>query len=117
MRPFMFRFRAVPRRAPPAGGRLLRGSPPRPACTSRAASSRWSIWVEDKWFRTGPGGTGFRQVRRQLRRLLLGEYKGVENGCEQVCFVDAATKTYLEELGGMNMMAVHKGWPQWRPRP
>ena len=50
----------------------------------------------------------FRQVRRQLRRSLLGEYKGVENGCEQVCFVDAATKTYLEELGGMNMMAVHK---------
>jgi branched-chain amino acid aminotransferase len=32
----------------------------------------------------------------------------LENGCEQVCFVDAATKTYLEELGGMNMFAVHK---------
>ena len=25
-----------------------------------------------------------------------------------MCFVDAATKTYLEELGGMNMMVVHK---------
>ncbi len=39
---------------------------------------------------------------------LLGEYTGIDHGCEQVCFVDAATKTYLEELGGMNMMVVHK---------
>ena len=67
-----------------------------------------SIWVEDKWFRTGPGGTGFAKCGGNYAASLLGEYKGVENGCEQVCFVDAATKTYLEELGGMNMMAVHK---------
>ncbi len=39
---------------------------------------------------------------------LLGEYRGISEGCEQVCFVDAATKTYLEELGGMNMMVVYK---------
>ena len=64
--------------------------------------------VEDKWFRTGPGGTGFAKCGGNYAASLLGEYKGVENGCEQVCFVDAATKTYLEELGGMNMMAVHK---------
>ena len=35
-------------------------------------------------------------------------YTGIDHGCQQVCFVDAATKTYLEELGGMNMMVVHK---------
>ncbi|RIY19525.1 branched chain amino acid aminotransferase, partial [Gardnerella vaginalis] len=32
----------------------------------------------------------------------------IEHGCEQVCFVDAATKTYLEELGGMNVFVLHK---------
>ena len=67
-----------------------------------------SIWVEDKWFRTGPGGTGFAKCGGNYAASLIGEYKGIENGCEQVCFVDAATKTYLEELGGMNMMIVHK---------
>lgn len=67
-----------------------------------------SIWVEDTWFRTGPGGTGFAKCGGNYAASLLGEYKGIENGCEQVCFVDAATKTYLEELGGMNMMVVHK---------
>ena len=67
-----------------------------------------SIWVEDKWFRTGPGGTGFAKCGGNYAASLLGEYRGIAEGCEQVCFVDAATKTYLEELGGMNMMAVYK---------
>lgn len=67
-----------------------------------------SIWVEDQWFRTGPGGTGFAKCGGNYAASLVGEYRGIEHGCEQVCFVDAATKTYLEELGGMNMFAVHK---------
>ena len=57
---------------------------------------------------SGPYFPGFAKCGGNYAASLLGEYKGVENGCEQVCFVDAATKTYLEELGGMNMMAVHK---------
>ena len=44
------------------------------------------------------------RFQNSAKRLYLPEL----NGCEQVCFVDAATKTYLEELGGMNMMVVHK---------
>lgn len=67
-----------------------------------------SIWVEDKWFRTGPGGTGFAKCGGNYAASLVGEYNGINHGCEQVCFVDAATKTYLEELGGMNMFTVHK---------
>ena len=94
-------------RARPAGGRLLRDRlPVRPVLPGRRQAGEHL--VEDKWFRTGPGGTGFAKCGGNYAASLLGEYKGVENGCEQVCFVDAATKTYLEELGGMNMMAVHK---------
>ena len=66
------------------------------------------IYVEDDDVRAVKGGTGYTKCGGNYAASLLGEYKGVENGCEQVCFVDAATKTYLEELGGMNMMAVHK---------
>lgn len=67
-----------------------------------------SIWVENKWFRTGPGGTGFAKCGGNYAASLLGENRGKDQGCEQVCFVDAASKTYLEELGGMNMFVVHK---------
>lgn len=67
-----------------------------------------SIWIENQWFRTGPGGTGFAKCGGNYAASLLGEYKGIEHGCEQVCFVDAATKTYLEELGGMNVFVLYK---------
>lgn len=67
-----------------------------------------NIWVEDTWFRTGPGGTGFAKCGGNYSASLVGEYIGIDHGCEQVCFVDAATKTYLEELGGMNMFVMYK---------
>ena len=94
MRPFM--FASEPFLGSPSGPYFPGGVKP------------VSIWVEDKWFRTGPGGTGFAKCGGNYAASLLGEYTGIDNGCEQVCFVDAATKTYLEELGGMNMMVVHK---------
>ena len=107
MRPFMFAsepFLGV--RAPQEVDYCVIASPSGPYFPGGVKPV--SIWVEDKWFRTGPGGTGFAKCGGNYAASLLGEYKGIENGCEQVCFVDAATKTYLEELGGMNMMAVHK---------
>ena len=66
------------------------------------------IYVEDQDVRAVKGGTGMAKTGGNYAASLLGEYTGIDNGCEQVCFVDAATKTYLEELGGMNMMVVHK---------
>ena len=107
MRPFMFAsepFLGV--RAPQEVDYCVIASPSGPYFPGGVKPV--SIWVEDKWFRTGPGGTGFAKCGGNYAASLLGEYKGIENGCEQVCFVDAATKTYLEELGGMNMIAVHK---------
>lgn len=107
MRPFMFAsepFLGV--RAPEEVDYCVIASPSGPYFPGGVKPV--SIWVEDKWFRTGPGGTGFAKCGGNYAASLLGEYRGLENGCEQVCFVDAATKTYLEELGGMNMFAVHK---------
>ena len=107
MRPFMFAsepFLGV--RAPQEVDYCVIASPSGPYFPGGVKPV--SIWVEDKWFRTGPGGTGFAKCGGNYAASLLGEYTGIDHGCEQVCFVDAATKTYLEELGGMNMMVVHK---------
>ena len=107
MRPFMFAsepFLGV--RAPHAVDYLVIASPSGPYFPGGVKPV--SIWVEDKWFRTGPGGTGLAKCGGNYAASLLGEYRGIEQGCSQVCFVDAATKTYLEELGGMNMFTVHK---------
>ncbi|NEG69231.1 branched-chain amino acid aminotransferase [Bifidobacterium choloepi] len=107
MRPFMFAsepFLGV--RAPEEVDYCVIASPSGPYFTGGLKPV--SIWVEDQFFRTGPGGTGYAKCGGNYAASLLGEYRGIAQGCEQVCFVDAATKTYLEELGGMNMMIVHK---------
>ena len=107
MRPFMFAsepFLGV--RAPHEVDYCVIASPSGPYFAGGVKPV--SIWVEDKWFRTGPGGTGFAKCGGNYAASLLGEQRGKAEGCEQVCFVDAASKTFLEELGGMNMFAVHK---------
>lgn len=107
LRPFMFAsepFLGV--RAPKEVDYCVIASPSGPYF--KGGMKPVNIWVEDTWFRTGPGGTGFAKCGGNYAASLLGEYKGIDHGCEQVCFVDAATKTYLEELGGMNMFVLHK---------
>ena len=107
MRPFMYASEAfLGVRAPHKVGYCVIASPSGPYFPGGVKPV--SIWVERQWFRTGPGGTGFAKCGGNYAASLLGEYRGIDHGCEQVCFVDAATKTYLEELGGMNMFAVHK---------
>ena len=48
-----------------------------------------SIWVEDKWFRTGPGGTGFAKCGGNYAASLLGEYpwhlRGLRTGLLRRC--------------------------------
>lgn len=66
-----------------------------------------SIWVADNYHRAGPGGTGAAKCGGNYAASLLPQKEAAERGCEQVCFLDAATKTLLEELGGMNLFVVH----------
>lgn len=65
-----------------------------------------SIWVAQDYHRAGPGGTGAAKCGGNYAASLLPQTEAYAKGCEQVCFLDAATNTYLEELGGMNVMVV-----------
>lgn len=106
LRPFMFAaesFLGV--HAPEKVEYLVIASPSGPYFTGGLKPV--SIWVEDRWFRTGPGGTGYAKCGGNYAASVLGEYRGKDRGCDQVCFVDAATRTYLEELGGMNVFVVY----------
>lgn len=83
---------------------LLIASPSGPYFTS--GFSPVSIWVAEGFHRAGPGGTGAAKCGGNYAASLLPQQQAAENGCAQVCFLDAATETYLEELGGMNMFLV-----------
>ncbi|WP_277211872.1 branched-chain amino acid aminotransferase [Isoptericola croceus] len=65
-----------------------------------------SIWVAEDYHRAGPGGTGNAKCGGNYAASLLPQTQAQENGCDQVCFLDATTNSYLEELGGMNVFVV-----------
>lgn len=65
-----------------------------------------SIWVSQEHARAGAGGTGAAKCGGNYAASLLPQQEAYARGCEQVCFLDAATGTLLEELGGMNVFVV-----------
>ena len=65
-----------------------------------------AIWVDQEYHRAGAGGTGAAKCGGNYAASLLPQQNAYEQGCEQVCFLDASTNTYLEELGGMNVFVV-----------
>jgi branched-chain amino acid aminotransferase len=65
-----------------------------------------SIWVSEDYHRAGPGGTGDAKCGGNYAASLLPQVEAQQQGCDQVCFLDSTTNTYLEELGGMNVFVV-----------
>ena len=65
-----------------------------------------SIWVAQDLHRAGPGGTGAVKTMGNYGASLASQAQAYAHGCEQVCFLDARTGSNLEELGGMNVVAV-----------
>jgi len=66
-----------------------------------------SIWVAEDYHRAGAGGTGAAKFGGNYAASLLPQQLAHAKGFDQVCFLDAATNTALEELGGMNVFVVH----------
>ncbi|UFU07744.1 branched-chain amino acid aminotransferase [Ruania halotolerans] len=83
---------------------LLIASPSGPYFTS--GFQPVSIWVAEDYHRAGPGGTGAAKCGGNYAASLLPQQQAAAHGCAQVCFLDAATNTYLEELGGMNVFLI-----------
>ncbi|UNX53903.1 branched-chain amino acid aminotransferase [Georgenia sp. TF02-10] len=65
-----------------------------------------AIWVAADYHRVGPGGMGAAKTGGNYAASLLPQQEAYDKGFEQVCYLDAATNTYLEELGGMNLFVV-----------
>jgi branched-chain amino acid aminotransferase len=65
-----------------------------------------AIWVSQGFHRAGPGGTGAAKFGGNYAASLLPQQEAYARGFDQVCFLDAATETYVEELGGMNVFVV-----------
>lgn len=61
------------------------------------------VWLDTKYSRAGPGGTGAAKCGGNYASSLLSQADAYAHGCEQVLFLDVVEKKWIEELGGMNI--------------
>lgn len=66
-----------------------------------------AVWVSRDYTRAGPGGTGAAKCGGNYATSLVAQAEAVENGCDQVVFLDAVERRYVDELGGMNVFFVY----------
>ena len=66
-----------------------------------------SIWLSTDYTRAAPGGTGQAKCGGNYAASLAAQVQGSANGCDQVAFLDAVERKWVEELGGMNLFFVH----------
>ncbi len=80
----------------PVGGYFKGGSP------------AVSIWVSQDYTRAAPGGTGAAKCGGNYATSLVAQAEAIKHGCDQVVYLDAAERRWIEELGGMNVFLVFK---------
>ncbi|MHA2789393.1 branched-chain amino acid aminotransferase [Corynebacterium sp. S7] len=66
-----------------------------------------SVWLSEDYTRAAPGGTGDAKFAGNYAASLLAQAQAEEKGCDQVVWLDAIEHTYIEEMGGMNLMFVY----------
>ena len=62
-----------------------------------------SIFVSEHYTRAAIGGTGAVKCGGNYAASLRAQAEAIEHGCDQVVFLDALERRYVEELGGMNV--------------
>ncbi|WP_372783195.1 branched-chain amino acid aminotransferase [Phenylobacterium sp.] len=71
-----------------------------------AQTGALSVWVSQDYSRAAPGGTGAAKCGGNYAASLVAQAEAVARGCDQVVFLDAAERRWIEELGGMNVFFV-----------
>ena len=65
-----------------------------------------SIWVSEDYTRAAAGGTGAAKCGGNYAASLVPMAEAIAKGHDQVVFLDAAERKWIEELGGMNLFFV-----------
>ncbi|WP_405086766.1 branched-chain amino acid aminotransferase [Microbispora sp. NBC_01389] len=65
-----------------------------------------SVWLSTEYTRAAPGGTGFAKCGGNYAAAFVAQRQAVEEGCDQVVWLDAFEHRWVEEMGGMNLFFV-----------
>lgn len=67
------------------------------------------IWISDKYVRSAPGGTGEAKTGGNYAASLRASMEASAKGYDQVLWLDAVNRKYVEEVGSMNICFVYDG--------
>ena len=65
-----------------------------------------TVWLSEEYTRAAPGGTGAVKCGGNYAASFAAQHQAVEQGCDQVVWLDAAEHRWVEEMGGMNLFFV-----------
>jgi branched-chain amino acid aminotransferase len=64
------------------------------------------VWWTHEYVRAAPGGTGAAKCAGNYAAAFVAQAQAVEQGCDQVVWLDAVERRWVEEMGGMNLFFV-----------
>jgi branched-chain amino acid aminotransferase len=65
-----------------------------------------SVWLSTEYVRAAPGGTGAAKFAGNYGASLAAQAQAMQMGCDQVVWLDAVERRWIEEMGGMNLYFV-----------
>ncbi len=68
-----------------------------------------TVWLSEDYVRAARGGTGEAKCAGNYAGSLLAQRQAAEKGCDQVVWLDAIERRWVEEMGGMNLFFVQSG--------
>src|ERR1700712_4951051 len=70
-----------------------------------------SVWWSTEYVRAAPGGMGAAKTGGNYAASLAAQAQAAEQGCDQVVWLDAVERRWVEEMGGMNLCFVYGSGP------
>jgi branched-chain amino acid aminotransferase len=65
-----------------------------------------SVWISTEYVRAAQGGTGEAKCGGNYAASLIAQKAAAAQGCDQVVWIDAKERKWVEEMGGMNLYFV-----------
>ncbi|MDA2962615.1 MAG: branched-chain amino acid aminotransferase [Actinomycetota bacterium] len=65
-----------------------------------------SVWISTEYVRAAIGGTGEAKCGGNYAASLVAQRAAANEGCDQVVWIDAIERKWVEEMGGMNLYFV-----------
>lgn len=72
------------------------------------------VWLSTEYIRAAPGGTGEVKCAGNYGGSFAVQAQAVMRGCDQVVWLDALERRWVEEMGGMNLFFVYGSVPSVR---